>query len=394
MQRSFLYRLYPTREQEQALDHALRVCRTLWNLGLAQRREAWRASRRSMNKFEQMKALLPPGGVPEVWQHSLQDVLKRLDKAFQNFFLTKRGFPRFKGRYRYNSLTYPDADWTGYRLEGTGGRVARLHLSKVGPIRIRVHRLPEGRPKTLTVKRVAGRWFAVLSCDLGRDPPPLRGPVRAVGLDTGVSRLATLSDGTVFDSSKPLSKRLDRLRTLQHRLSRAQRGSRGRDRARRAVATSHWRASEARRDFHFQVASKLVQSYDLIAVEDLDYRSWGRGMLSRASLDTAPGDFLRRLAHKAEGAGVAIVPVDARGTTSQCSGCGAPVRKGLADRTHRCITCGLVMDRDLNAARNILARGLPGIRSERPESTPGETGGSGLATVGPVPVHEPGSPGL
>jgi len=393
MQRSFLYRLYPTRAQEQALDHAIKVCRTLWNLGLAQRREAWRSSRRCVNEFGQRKDLLPPGGVPEVWQHSLQDVLRRLDKSFRNFFRTKRGFPRFKGRPRYNSITYPDADWSGYWLEGTGGRHARLHLSKVGPIRIRVHRLPEGRPKTLTVKRVAGRWFAVLCCDLGRDPPPLREPVRCVGLDTGVSRLATLSDGTVFESPKPLSKRLDRLRHLQRRLSRAQRGSRSRDRARRAVATAHWRVSEARRDAHFQVANRLVRSYDLIAVEDLDYRSWGRGMLSRASLDTAPGDFLRRLGHKAEGAGVRIVPVDAPGTTSQCSGCGASVRKGLQERVHRCITCGLVLDRDINAARNILARALA-IPQELRESTPGEMGGPWPTQVGQVPVHESGSPGL
>lgn len=394
MRRAYLYRLHPTKAQEDTLNRHLRLCRWLWNAALEQRRTAWKSWKRSYRYGDQQAEVPLLREMPEfqeVWGHALQNVLRRLDKAFKAFFQTRRGYPRFKGRFRYNSLTYPDPYGVGYKVEGN-----RLHLSKIGDIKIRLHRPWEGSPKTLTVKRVANKWFAVLSCDLAQEAPPLRAPERVVGLDTGVARLATLSDGTIFEAPRPLKHSLERLGRLQRRLSRTAKRSRGRDKARLHVTLTHYRIAEIRKDAHFQAAARLTRDYDFVAIEDLNYKSWQRGMLSRAASDTAPGLFLQRLRGKAEEAGCAVVEVDARGTTQTCARCwhvlDPPLQ--LGERTFRCPWCGWTADRDINSAHVILALGLEGLRSERPEVTPVEMGGSGLPHGSPVPVAESGSPGL
>jgi putative transposase len=283
--------------------------------------------------------------------------MRRLDRAFAAFFRRVKagerpGFPRFKSRDRFNSIEFP-AYGDGMKLVG-----GRLYVQHVGMIRIKMHRPIEGEIKTVTLKRVAGRWFALFSCDLG---PVVAAPSPnpPVGIDVGIESFLTTSDGEREPNPTYHKTALPELRRAQRSLARKRNGGKNRRKSKRKVAKIHARVARLRKEHHHQVALKLVRRYGLIAVECLNVRGMiGSGRLARAISDAGWSGFLLTLRSKAESAGVAYVEVDARGTSQQCSACGAEVRKDLSVRCHDCQHCGLSLHRDENAARNILARGL------------------------------------
>jgi putative transposase len=359
MRRTYRYRLYPTRQQDAALHAQVDEACRLYNACLDERRSAWRMQRISLGYYEQanqLKAIRAAGDVGVANFSACQDVLRRVDKTFKAFFARvkrgdKAGYPRFKPRQRYDSLTYPS--W------GDGCRLTpaqRLYLQGVGALKVKWHRPFAGAVKTVSVKRETGAWYVCFSVECELEPLP---PVDAVvGIDVGLTHFATLSDGTTVANPRHARQGQAKLRRAQRKVARCKRGSHGRKKAVQALQKANAHVRQQRGDFHHKTARALVQDYGLIAVEDLNTRGLAGGMLAKSVHDAGWGEFLDKLAYKAESAGRVLVRVNPAGTTQDCSACGVRVPKGLADRWHLCPACGLSLDRDHNAALGILHRAL------------------------------------
>jgi putative transposase len=360
MRKSFKYRLYPTRKQAERLQHTLDLCRELYNAALEERRVAWRDHGIRVNYFSQ-SAQLPElkearPDLVEVYSQVLQDVLRRVEKTFQAFFRRCRdgerpGYPRFKGYNRYDSFTYPQYP------SGASLRDNRLYLSKIGGIKVKLHRAVEGTVKTVTIKREAGKWYAIFSCEnVPAKPLPKTG--QAVGIDVGLESFATLSDGTQIQNPRWYQRAQRRLKVSQRTVSRRKRGSQRWTKAVRALQVAHAKVRNQRLDFHHKLAHGLVSKYDLIAFEALNIKGMVRNHhLAKSLSDAGWGQFLRILAFKAEEAGKQAIAVNPRLTSQRCSRCGTIVQKGLSQRWHLCHVCGLSLHRDHNSALEILRLG-------------------------------------
>ncbi|MFP5503913.1 MAG: RNA-guided endonuclease InsQ/TnpB family protein, partial [Candidatus Sericytochromatia bacterium] len=213
----------------------------------------------------------------------------------------------------------------------------------------------EGRIKTVTIKREAGKWYVCFSVEVATEP--LKPSALAIGLDVGLESFAVLSDGTVIANPCQYRHAQAALRRAQRRVARRKKGGGGRKKAVRELQAAHAHVRNQRLDFQHKLARWLVNSFGLIAVEDLNIKGLAGGMLAKAVHDAGWSGFFQRLAYKAESAGRLLVHVDPRGTSQRCSGCGAEVRKELKDRWHECLLCGLSVSRDLNSAREILRLG-------------------------------------
>jgi putative transposase len=394
MRKAFKYRLSPTRAQEQKLLWTLTRCREVYNAALTERRDAYHFHVRqhpnyydpeirarltkelTVNYYGQKRDATLMKEVREEYQdiHSqvLQDVLLRLDRAFAAFFRRVKngetpGYPRFQGRNRYNSFTYPQG---GYSLTQDN----RVCLSKIGSIKLILHRPLEGTIKTATTKYEAGQWYIVFSCEV-KQPEPLSPVEGEVGIDLGVTHFAALSDGTFIESPRLLRKAQTALQHRQRHLSRCKRGSHRREKARKAVAKAYRKVRSQRRDFHHKAAKKLVEQQQVIVFEDLQLANLVRRAkpkkdeatgeylpngaaaksgLSKSILDNGLGQFVQIVSHKAAWAGRAVYKVNPSKTSQICSQCGGKgPKKDLSDRTHICVFCGVVLDRDTNAAINI-----------------------------------------
>lgn len=283
--------------------------------------------------------------------------MRRLDHAYTAFFRRaqageKPGYPRFQNRDRFESVEFPSYG-DGLRLQGV-----QLRVQGVGEVRVTLHRRIEGRIQTVTLKREADKWYVVFSCELP-DVPVLPSDRPPVGVDVGLASFLTTSEGEKEPNPRYLKDALPDLRRQGRSVSRKTKGGKNRRKAVQKLCKAHARVKDLRQEHHHQVALKLVRRHGLIAAEGLNVLGMLKnGRLSRAISDAGWSGFLLTLRCKAESAGIAYVEVEARGTSQQCSGCGSEVRKDLSVRMHDCRHCGLVLDRDENAARNILARGL------------------------------------
>jgi putative transposase len=360
MRRTFKYRLYPTREQAVALDYQLNEARGLYNAALQERRDAWRMQRVSRNYYDQanqLKEIRDAGNLDLANFSACQDVLRRADKTFKAFFRRikageKAGYPRFKSRDRFDSFTFP-AWGDGCHLTDTG----KVKVQGVGSIKVKMHRPLAGEIKTLTLKHEVGKWYACFSQTV--DTPLCIPQPGAVGIDVGLCSYAALSTGELIANPRNLKAGLGKLRRCQRKVARRKRGGNGRRKAIRLLQKAHAHVCNQRSDFQHKLSRRLVNTYGLIAVEDLNIKGLSKGMLARSVNDASWGAFLTKLAYKAEEAGGELVRVNPNRTSQVCSRCGClpDVPKTLADRIHSC-SCGLVIDRDVNAARNILRLGL------------------------------------
>ena len=378
------YRLYPFSDQARELLRQQEELRFLWNYALERRQEAWRKERRSLSYVDQCRDLArwrayDKEGIGRVYGHVAQETLARLHDAFRHSFRRVKagerpGFPRFKREVR--SMCYPDSNGSGAIVPGRNG-TWRLHLARVGDLPLQVHRAPpEGRVKTCTVKREGDRWFAVLVYEVADPAPPATGtPVAAVGVDLGLTHLAALSTGEVVEPPRFLVRAEQRLRRAQRVVSRRRKGSHRREKAKVRLARCHAKVRDQRRDFAHQLTSSWARRHDLIAFEDLDVRGHLRGTFAKPTADAGWGMLRHMAEYKEARRSGRYVEVPTKGTTQMCSACGRlhdpPLT--LSDRTYEC-PCGLRMDRDLNAARNILARALRAVPGGTGESTPVETG--------------------
>lgn len=362
MLKTYKYRIYPSRAQVTVLERTLGFCCELYNAGLQERRDAWRIARTSINyhaqaiQLPEIKSIRPELGM--VHSQVLQDVLRRLDKAFDAFFRRakageKPGFPRFRARARYDSFTYSQS---GFALES-----GKLRLSKIGKVKIKLHRPIAGMIKTLTVTRPStGKWFACFSVEC--EPEPLPVITDAVGIDMGLKAFATLSTGEAIANPKFFRTDEKRLAKAQKKLSAAKKGTPERRKRRKVVAHVHQRIASRRRDFAHQESRKLVNRFAIIVFENLNIRGMLKNhCLAKSISDAAWNQLVQFTEYKAANAGRCVVQVNPRNTSKICSRCGELVEKDLSVPIHDCPGCGLVLDRDHNAAINILALGLQSI---------------------------------
>jgi len=357
MRKTFKYRIYPARKQNIILLHVLSVCRKLYNDSLHDRQVSYEDCHCGLSYYDQA-GWLKYVDYQGVYAHILQNVLRRVDTSFKNFFRRvkngeKPGYPRFQGRDRYDSFTYPDPDWSGYKIED-----GKLILSKIGGVRIFLHREIEGRVKTCTIKRDGDQWYASFSVELP-DPEP-KEILTSVGVDVGITTLATLSDGTEIENPKPLDKYDSKLRKAQKDLSRKRKGSNNWKKQKLKVARIHRKIRNVRKDYMHKASRILADAYDTIVFEDLQIRNMVKNHhLARSIHDASWGMLIDFTTYKAEYAGGVVGLVNPRRTSQECSICGNIQPMPLSQRTYNCPVCGNVKGRDHNAATNIENRYVP-----------------------------------
>jgi putative transposase len=375
MRRAYKFRAYPPRRQEQRARALLDAHRQLYNAALEERREARRhgVTIRYSDQSAQLTEIrrADPDGQGRWSFTSQQQTLRRLDRAFQGFFQRARagrrvGYPRFKTAVRWDSVDFVDGD--GARWRAPEGRWAAAYFQGVGQVKVKAHRAVVGRAKTLRLKREARRWYVIVVAE--QQPVLLPATGREIGLDVGVARFATTSDGQVVGNPRFLAAIAGELAPAQRAVAGCRPGSGNRRRAKRKLAKLHRTLANQRRNFHHQTARKLIDTCDVIAVEDLAITNMTRSAsgtgqepgrnvaakagLNRSILDAGWGQFLAILLAKAEGAGRRVVKVNPRDTSITCCLCGARCARPRQDTVVCPVHGG--MGADLNGACNILTR--------------------------------------
>ncbi len=348
MRKSFQFRIYPTKKKEVILNKTLSTCRRLYNDSLTERRR-----QAELNRLKQLFDVFP-WGYPEwinyydqkrdltatktpvqkeVYSQVLQDVIKRVDRSFKNFF-NGFGYPRFQGRNRYNSFTYPQM---GFSIED-----GKVNLSKIGDIKIIMHREIEGKIKTCTIKKDIDQWYVSFSCEI--DIPVISVEIKTkTGIDVGLASLMTFSNGEQIHLSKK------KLR------------SKNQNNQRIIVAKVHRKIRNQRKDFNHKTSRKLVDAYDHIVFEDLQIKNMMQNHhLAKSISDASWSELIRLTSYKAGYAGKIVELVNPNGTSQTCL-CGHHVPKDLSIRVHNCPICGLVMDRDQVSAILIENKSTAGI---------------------------------
>ncbi|MEO8972172.1 MAG: transposase [Ktedonobacteraceae bacterium] len=376
---AYKFRVYPTKKQAQILHWTLDHARELYNAALQERRDAYRMAGKHITYYDQANQLPDIKDSRKEYRciHSqvLQDVLKRVDKAMQAFFRRCKtgetpGYPRFQGRDRYDSFTYPQGGYTVAVHE----KHATVTLSKVGTIKVKLHRKIEGKIKTCTIKHEGQHWYMVFACE--RETTALPVSYEDVGIDLGLLHFATLSNSETRENPRHYRRAEKKLKVLQQSLARKKRGSHRRQKAVQRVAKAHRKVRNQRADFLHKESRKLVNRYQVIVFEDLQSANLSKrpqpkqdeegkylpngaaakGGLNKSIHDAGWKMFVSMCTYKAANAGREVLQVNPRYSSQVCSGCGTVKKKTLEERWHSC-ACGTELDRDHNAAINILRLG-------------------------------------
>lgn len=368
MRLTYKYRLFPSKSQRKSLQDILDSCRWVYNKTLEVRKIGWEERQEFISRYDTNKLLTQWREEHEHLRNghaqAMQDAQKRVDLAFRAFFRRvkasekKPGYPRFKSADRYDSFTYPQEHGNWRVLDNN-----RVRLSKIGNVKIKLHRPITGTVKTLTIQRdTIGNWYACFSCIV--EMPMLSPTDKVIGIDVGLTHFATLSNGDKISNPRFFRKDEAALAVVQRKLSQETKGTPKFRYRKRTLNHIHQRIANRRNNFAHQNSRKLVNEYQLIAFENLnitDMMDDNHHGMNKSISDVAWNQFVQFTASKAEGAGRCVVLVDPRNTTKMCSCCGEIVSKKLSVRVHVCPKCNLVLDRDHNAALNILARGLAGM---------------------------------
>lgn len=344
------------------MSQTLEECRWLYNHFLEQRKASWEQEKKSLNYHTQavsipkLKQEKPSLNI--VHSQVLQNVAVRIDLAFKALFRRvksgeKAGYPRFKGKGCYDSFTFPQ---TGFEIISNG-----LKLSKIGTVKIKLHRQMEGKIKTCTIRRSAtGKWYVSFSCIT--EPKPLSKSDKVVAIDVGLESFATFSDGFKIPNPRFFRRDEKDLAKVQRKLSKAEKGTPERKKRRKAVAKVHERIFNRRNNFCHQESRKIVNQYGIICIEDLSVNQMAHNRcLSKSIHDAAWSQFAQYLSYKAENADRILIRVNPAYTSQTCSRCGHREVKKLSNRVHHCSCCGFVCDRDHNASLNILTLGTQSL---------------------------------
>ncbi len=360
------YRLLLTKAQETALCATFAVCRDVYNSMVIERTAIYETEKKSVSLYDQIPRLAQwkksHPELKEVHSQVLQNVAVRVELAFQAFFRRiksgeKAGYPRLKGRGVYDSITFPQLQTGGCKLIGS-----TLQISKIGQVKAIVHRPLTGTPKTCTVRRLAGKWFACFCCEY--TPEPLPESFDGIGVDVGLNQFAALSNGTFAENPRFFRRDEKALAKAARKQSRTTKGGKLRRKANKVLSRIHERIRNRRHDFVHQFARRLVNQYGLIAVEKLNVKGMAQNhCLSKSISDASWSMFRTVLSQKAESAARIIAEIDPAYTSQDCHKCGNRAKKKLSERWHHCPICGASLDRDTNAAINILNKAAMGTHS-------------------------------
>lgn len=369
MEYSYKFRLYPNREQENQILRTFGCCRFVFNHYLARRMETYEQSGETLNYYacaNDLTVLKQEGAtawLQEVDATALQSTLRDLDTAYQNFFRRVKqgsnpGYPHFKSKH-HRKQSYKS------KCVGTNIKVLEkaVQLPKLGKVKCRISKQVKGRILSATVSRnPTGKYFVSLCCRLEEPIPELPKTGRAIGIDVGIKSFAVSSDGTEYPNQKYLHKAEKKLRRLQRQLSRKTKGSQNREKARVKIARLHEHIANQRKDTCHKLSTELMKHCDVICVENLSPSNMMKNhRLAKSIADASWSEFKRQLVYKAEWYGKEIVEIDRFYPSSQtCSVCGEKWdgTKDLKIRKWQCPHCGAMLDRDTNAAINILNEGL------------------------------------
>lgn len=365
MRKTFKYRVFPSSGQVTVLNQTLNSCRWLYNHLLEQRNSTWETEKKSISCFDQCNTFKQLKRdhlfLKDIHSQVLQNVAIRLNLAFKSFFRRvksgeKPGYPRFRGRHRYDSFTYPQS---GFKLLKNVVR-----LSKIGGVKIKLHRPIEGTIKTCTVRRtLTGKWFITFSCDI--DHTPIEQPIEpTTGIDMGLRNFATFSSGEHIENPHFFKQEEKSLAKAQRKFSKQKKASRSRAKARKVVARVHERVTNKRHNFAHQLSRKIINNYNTVCVEDLSINDMQKDnfrCINKSIGDVAWRNFFNYLNYKAEWAGKRAVKVNPAYTSQTCSKCGTRHRLKLSNTIFKCSCCNLSLDRDVNAARNILTLGMQSL---------------------------------
>ncbi len=383
---TYKYRLFPTSAQRTSLEKVLELCRGVDNDTLAIRKETYEQTGKSISLYDTHKRLTEwkaaKPGLSQVHAQVLQNGQERVDWAYQAFLRRVKagedeaGFPRFRGKGGYERFTFKQS---GFKLDGD-----RLFLAKIGHVYLEMHRPLCAPVKTLTIQRdTVGNWYACFSCAPSGypEPSPLEPSHKVVGVDRGLTPFASLSEGEKIERQRWMKVDAADIARLQRKKEKLAKGSPERRQVIHALGHAYERAANRRRNFAHPESRQLVNAYQFIAFEKLAIqerqarpmgtRLWaGNQTVSRGIADVAWGQFVQFTAYQAANAGRTVTLVNPRGTTHACAAPrghpGSLVPKDLSVRIHACPNCGLVLDRDHNAALNILARGLSCLSAGSP----------------------------
>lgn len=358
--RNYKFRLYPTKEIEARLVETLEINRIIYNYFVGNNFHSFHDMCYSLVELKEQQPILR-----NYHSKMLQMVGNRVAGAWRALEVLKEhgrrtGNLKFCEKDECNSFTY---NQSGFRIDNQ-----KLHLSKIGSIKIVLHRQPINI-KQVTVCRQAGKWYAVVACETTKPLFKFIDPHKSIGIDVGITKFAHDSDNHAIENPLFMKKMLRPLRRAQRKVSRRKKGSHNKEKAKSRVARLHERIRNKRRDFLHKLSTKYASRYDIIFLERLRILNMVRNhKLARQILDSGWGTFKNLLEYKAK----MIVEVEPAYTSINCSRCGNPVPKTLAVRTHRCNKCGLVIDRDYNASRNTKQEGLKILPQGLREFTPVE----------------------
>ncbi|MFL5701519.1 MAG: RNA-guided endonuclease InsQ/TnpB family protein [Ktedonobacteraceae bacterium] len=357
--RAYKYRFYPTDEQKKILARTFGCCRFVYNWGLSTRKTAYFQQGKSLS-YNDLAAMLPALKEQYPWLRDtssvpLQQALRHLDRAFVNFFEGRAAYPTFKTKRHEQSVTSTSNAFTW------DGQV--LTLAKMdAPLEIVWHRpLPKGcKPSSVTIiKDSTNRYFvSILVAD---DIKPLPMVKQMVGLDLGITSMVALSTGESVGNPRYFAKDEQRLAKAQRRLAKKKKGSKNRNKARLKVANIHARIADRRRDYQHKLSTRIAHENQVICVESLAVKNMVKNhSLAKAISDVGWGEFVRQLAYKSQWYGRTLIKIDRFYPSSKtCHACKHVLDSLTLDiREWVCPECGVVHDRDTNAALNILAEGL------------------------------------
>jgi len=367
--RNYKFRISPKGGKLKKLQATLDTCRFVYNKVLETRKTAWEEEKKSLRVYD-CHNLIKTWDIEGVHSQVLQNVSARVDLAFQGFFRRvkqvgeKAGYPRFKGFDRYDSFCFPQS---GFKLL-EGGK--KLFLSKVGDVKVNLHREIEGKVKTCTIKREGDDWYVIFAYKVEKRVKE-KFETKAIGIDVGCIDFATMSDGETIVNPHFLRKSEMELKETQSKYSKLKqlpKDDKKKVKVKKKLVKLHCKIKNQRKDFLHKTSHKLVNDYSVICVEKLKVKDMLKNnwrALNKSIIDSGWTTFRNMLNYKAEEAGSLVVEVNPAYTSQICSGCGVKVKKDLSDRIHKCDTCGLEIGRDLNAAKNILRVGMDSLSNRK-----------------------------
>jgi len=377
---TYEYKANPTAEQIELIEHTIDVCRKVWNFALRERKD-WLNSRKSpVNACSIISEYIMPPDAPSpnyaaqcrslteakekypelktVNAQVLQQVLRKLETAFIDMKRKGMGFPRFKNRYRMRSYVYPQLG-KGQILRGNQIKLPQLGWMEY----IKSREIPDGfKLKQIRVVRKASGYFLMFALECDVNVPDVVPDGNPRGLDLGLDKFVATSDGELIERPRFLQTLHGKLKLLQRRLKKKQKGSNNRHKLNQKIARLHQRISDTRKDWHFKLAHKLCDDVGMIFVEDIDFRVWAKGMFCKHTLDAGFGQFISILQWVCWKRGVYFAKVDKNYTSQVCPQCNAHTgKKELSDRIHSCPECGFTTHRDVAAAQIIRNRGISAL---------------------------------